>query len=163
MAKEPLEQFLDNLVMKLSSSNSQFIKNEDNVMIGENTRGLIELPDESFPRVEVLVLDSGDDGYLDQRIVNSSFNVMCVGHIRRDNANTTRFDMFDAIRFGKEMRRIFYVFNQDRRDGIDVCDGFIQMSGFSKTEYEYELFDKITTVIFKADAEIQLADTYTNQ
>jgi hypothetical protein len=160
MKKEPLAQFLDNLIFKLSSD-SVFITDSRNIILGENTSGLIELSESFFPRIEILILGIEDQGYIDQRNIQTIYSLGVMGHIKREQASTKDVDIFDAIAFGTEIRKKLYSYQDDRIQGKPICDGFIMITGFSKTMIEYEIFERITTVGINAEVEIQLPDTYT--
>jgi len=161
MAKEPLADFLDSLINKHIEYGT-FARNPENIIIGETLTGLVQKSDDYFPRIEILITKLKGDGFIDQRNMNQSFRISQAGYIRRKENVTIPQDMFDAIRWGREFLKILYMFHDDRVSGIFPCDGFIQISGYPEVFFEYEMFPKITSVVVEAEAEIQLADNYTN-
>jgi hypothetical protein len=160
MADEPCAQYIRYLMNKMLSRGT-FVVKEDNLVIGESV-DLIGLPNESFPRMEFLITKIKWDGYIDQRMENQSFRFQINAYIRRENDAVVEEDMFMAIRWGREIKRIVSMSHIDRIKGNPPCDGFMQMDGFPEVFPEYELITKITTVIFVGEVEICLPDTYTN-
>jgi hypothetical protein len=161
MAKEPLSDFLETLMHKYVE-NSTFVNDPTNIVMGESLNGLIHKNDDMFPRLELLITKLKFDGYIDQRNMNQGFRFSVAGHLRRDSNDTIPQDMWDAVRWGRELVQILFTLNDDRIAGNPPCDGYIQMGGFPEVFFEYELFPKITSVILIAEAEIQLSDTFTN-
>lgn len=161
MAREPLADFIENLLTKYKNEGT-FATDPSNVVIGESRYGLANKPDSAFPRLELLISKLKYDGFIDQRIVNQSFRISVAGHIRRDTDDTTSEDMYQAIQWGREMVRLLYTFHTDKIAGTSPCDGFIQIGGFPEVFFEYELFPKVTSVILMAEAEVQLTDIFTN-
>lgn len=160
MAKEPFAQFLDYLMNKYTTLGT-YVTNPDNIVIGESM-SMVTRPDADFPRLEFLISKLKYDGYTDQRVINQTFRFSVGGHLRRAQDDTTKEDMFDAIKWGRELVKLMYEIHNDVIAGNFPCDGFIQMSGFPEVFMEYELFPKITSVILVAEAEIQLYDDFTN-
>jgi len=162
MASEPLAQFMESLRDKLISETT-VITDNNNIIIGETGNGLLQLNDtEDFPRIEMLIDGLSYDGFIDQRQQDQSFRYSMAGHLKRESDITTRNDMYAVVNWGREMIKSMYGLHDDRIAGNSPCDGFIQIGGFAKVKYEYELFPKTTTVIIMAEAEITLLDVYTN-
>ena len=163
MAKEPFADFLNAVLKKHRvSPGSSFATNSDNIVIGESKYGLVDLPDECFPRIEGLITKLKYDGYTDQRIVDQAFRFSIAGHLRRAQDETTDVDMWNAIKWGREIVRYLFLLHEDRIAGNLPCDGFIQIGGYPEVFFEYELFPRTTSVILIAEAEVQLVDTFTN-
>lgn len=160
MAKEPFAQFFDYLITKFNAE-STFVTSSDNIIIGESL-DLIHKPASYFPRIEFLVGKLKFDGYIDQRNLEQSFRITLGAHIKRASDATTPDDMYNAIKLAREITKIIYSINSDKVSGIDICDGFIQIEGYSEADIEYEIFPKITSVIYFAEAQIQLMDNYSN-
>jgi hypothetical protein len=159
---ESFAQFL-NYILNDIREKSSYIKDADNVIIGESL-SMLDKPDSFFPRAELLISKQKYNGWLDQRMLNQSFRFSIGAHLRREHDNTTEEDMFDALNWGQELMNTIYNMHETAiQDGPNtICDGFIQISGYPEIFCEYELFPRITTVILVAEAEIQLLDTYTN-
>lgn len=160
MVDEPCAQYLKYLITKMWDKGT-FVTKEENLVIGESV-DLLGRPNEDFPRMEFLITKMKWDGYTDQRFENQSFRFQINAYIRRVNEEVVAQDMYDAIRFGREMKRITSMAHTDRIAGNLPCDGFIQMSGFPEVHPEYELIPQLTTIIFVGEIEVILPDTYTN-
>ena len=160
MAKEPFAQFFDYLITKFKNEGT-IITNPDNIVIGESL-DFIHKDDSYFPRVEFLVSKLKFDGFMDGRNIEQSFRISLGAHLRRATDATTPEDMYDGIRLAREITKITYGIHLDKISGVTICDGFIQMGGFSEADIEYEIFPKITSVIYFAEAQIQLRDNYSN-
>lgn len=160
MADEPCAQYFRYLMNKMLTHGT-FITKRENLVIGESV-DILGRVDEDFPRMEFLITKLKWDGYIDQRMENQSFRFQINAYLRRKNDPVVEEDMFTAIRWGREMKRIIAMSHTDRIAGKLPCDGFIQMDGFPEIYPEYELFPKTTVVIFVGEVEVILADSYTN-
>ena len=160
MADEPFVQFFKYLMDKMFSKGT-FVNNPDNMVIGESI-DLIGKDDSYFPRMEYLIDKIKWDGYIDQRMQSLSFRFQINAIYRREEDLVKDEDMFTAVKWATEIKSIISSLHDDVVAGKTICDGFIQMDGFPEAFIKYELFPKTTTVIFVAEAEIQLIDTYTN-
>jgi len=162
MSRSSFSQFMDFLINDIRA-NSTYIKDPDNVVIGESL-SMLDKPDSYFPRAEALITKRKYNGWLDQRILNQSFRFSIGAHLRREHDHTTEEDMYDALDWGDELMRSIYNMHEVAiQQGPDaICEGFIQVSGFPEVFAEYELFPRITTVILVAEVEIQLRDTNKN-
>ena len=160
MINEPFADFLEHIITKFNTVGT-FATNPENVVIGESL-DLMRRPDTSFTRIEILVGKLKFDGFDDQRNLSQSFRVGIAGHIRRAVNAVQAVDMFEAIRFAREITKILYSTHTDRLNGIKVCAGFLQMGGYSEADLEYEMFPRVTSVLYVAEAKIQLEDTYSN-
>jgi len=161
MAKEPLAEFLETLMEKYIN-NGTFVNDPTNIVMGESINGLVHLNNDMFPRLELLITKLKFDGFMDQRIINQSFRFSVAGHLKRNEVKTTPENMWEAVRWGRELTQILFTIHDDVIAGKPPCDGFIQIGGFPEVFFEYEMFPKITSVILFAEAEIQLSDIYTN-
>lgn len=161
MANEPLADFLETLMGKYIE-NGTFVNDPTNIIMGESFRGIAHLDDDKFPRLELLITKLKLDGYIDQRNMNQSFRFKVLGHLRREQDETIPQDMWDAVKWGRELLKILYTLNDDRIAGNSPCEGFIQIDGFAEVDIEYELFPKTTSVLLSAEADIQLSDIYSN-
>lgn len=157
---EPFAQLMEYIVDKIRTK-STFITNPENVVIGESL-SLLDKPDKMFPRAELLIVKDKANGFIDQRQINHSLRISIGGHIKRDQDLTTPQDMYDAVSFGNEIMNVIYTMHEDNIQGIEICDGFIQVGGFNEIFYEYELFPRTTTVIVIAEVQIETYDTFTN-
>lgn len=159
--KEPCAQYMDYLIRKQFTEGS-FVTTFSNMMVGESV-DLVGRPDEEFPRMEYLITKIKWDGYIDiERMQNQAFRFQINSYIRRPEEAYTQEDMFTAIRWAREIKRIVSMAHIDRIAGNLPCDGFIQMDGFPEVFINEELFPQITSILFAAEVEITLIDTYTN-
>jgi len=160
MADEPCAQYIRYLMNKLFTQGT-FVTKKENLVIGESV-DMVGKSNDAFPRIEILINKIKWDGYTDQRQEDQSFRFQLNAIIRRANDETTEEDMFFAIRWARELKRIVAMSHNDRATGNLPCAGFIQMDGFPEAVIVYELAPKITTIIFVGEVEVILPDTYTN-
>ncbi len=161
MAREPLADFIEALMNKYQE-NTTFVNNPENIVIGESITGFAEMHDDKFPRIELLIDKLKYNGFIDQRQQDQSFRFSVGAHLRREQEETTREDMYTAIRWGRELIRDLFLLHEDRSTGNPPCEGFIQIEGYPEIDYEYELIPKISSVLLVGAAEITLLDTFTN-
>jgi len=158
---DSFSQFLDYLVKKIQTS-VPTISDPLNVIIGES-KSLVTMYDDQFPRAELLISKLKFDNFIDQRMMSQSFRFSVAGYIKRHGNHTddvTPEDMYQAITFGRQVMHAIMDSHNDKIAGVPICDGFQQINGFPEVHFEYEMFDQITAFIVVAEAEIQLIDTY---
>ena len=158
--KEPLADFMNYLLGKFKA-NKSYVTDNANIVIGESVD--LTMKDSAFfPRLEMIVKKMKDDGYLAQQMMEKSYRITVMGDIRRAQDDTTAQDMWDIIGFANETSSTLYGANTDRRNGVTICEGFMQIGGFTEIALGYELYPKTSSFVMECEAELQLEDIHTN-
>jgi hypothetical protein len=153
-------QFINYLQTKLQEIPT--ISDPRNVIVGE-TISLLDLPEEAFPRIEILITKLKGQDFIDQRNLQQGFRFSLAGFLKRTGFNAQNVssdDMFQSMRFGREILKVVLDTHTAVISGEPICDGFLQISGYPEISFEYEMFDEITTCIVSAEAEVMLPDNY---
>lgn len=137
------------------------------VIIGEtmSPEGVswLGLPDSAYPRVEILIGKIKDDGYVNQCDIHSAFRFSVAGYMLRETEATLSQDMYNLIQLGRDIKNLTMKANNDKIQGITVCDGFLYVGGYSETFFEYEIaIPKCSSFIFVAEAKVDLEYDYNN-
>lgn len=151
-------EYLDYLVRKLRTN----VTDPRNIIVGE-TKSLMGLYDESFPRCEILVDKLKFDGFQDQRNLLQSYRFSIAGYIRRHGdhpEDVTLDDMVQLISFARKTFRSVMSAHDDKLAGVPVCTGFQKIDGYPEIHLEFEMFDQISAFLMMAEIEVYLPDNY---
>ena len=148
--------FLSALDTKFESSS--FVTDTDNIMFNES-RDLMSLGDDAYPRLETLIVKAKAGAYASQRMLNWSLRYATAGYIKRDSDDVVDSDVTNIVNFGVETFNLNMQMLDDKQSGSITLPNFTMFGEFSEIFFDFELIPKYSTFIYFGEAQFQISDT----
>lgn len=152
-------QFFDSLmVVKNKLITNPFIQDSSNVVIGESP-DLAAYSESDFPRIEILPLLDGGQGYASQRHLTHNYQFGLAGYIRRDQEEIKERDVKNIVAMGEKSRSLIYSILDDKQTGEVPAGLFDYIEGQVMLDFDFELFADICVFLLAFRKVAQTKDT----
>lgn len=141
-------------------ASSSYVTDTDNIVFGESV-DVMSLGEDSFPRLETLVIKAKCNGYADQRNLEWALRFGTAGFIKVDNdtPHLTLSELSQITNFGVETVSLVYQLLDDKQSGSLVLDSFEKFGEYPEIFIEKELFPNTVAFLFAHEAHFLLPDT----
>lgn len=146
------------ITIKTKLKTNPYILKQDNVVVGESS-DLLGLTDSYFPRIEILPLIDKGQGYVCQRDMEHNYQFGIIGYIRRDKEEISERDVKNIIAMGEKSRALIFELFEDKQKGEIKANLFDYIEGSPILDFDFELFDNISTFTLGFISSSQLKDT----